>query len=162
MYEMKKFYISKQSRLVPTKSSKDFHRERNARYSPDKFQTYNDWFYFIHVDPYVRWIHAFGMIVGIFLYIISLYEFLIFGFGFAPVLKFFLGMFFFYFLPLISHHLYDGGEIKTPASKLIPTLIPVIHINFLTITGRYDQWLRKFIKKYPFTVEAWQLEEKEN
>lgn len=159
---MKKVFVSKQSRLVPSKASRSFHVDRNSNYTPEKFQTYNDWFYFIHIDPYIRWVHAFGMIVGVFLYVISFYEFLIFGLGLAPVIKFLLGMFFFYFLPLISHHIYDGGSIKTPAGKLIPTLIPVIHINFLTITGRYDNWLRNFIKKYPFTIEAWQLEERDN
>lgn len=157
---MNKAYISRHSRLVPTKSSREFHLERNSRYTPDKFQTYNDWFYFIHVDPFIRWIHAFGMIVGCFLYIISIYEFIIFGFGWAPVIKFFVGMFFFYFLPLISHFIYDGGTAKSTPDKFHSTLIPVIHINLLTITGRYDKWLRQFIQKYPFTVEAWQLEER--
>jgi hypothetical protein len=30
----------------------------------------------------------------------------------------------------------------------------------MTLTGKFDPWLREFIKKYPFTVEAWKLEEK--
>lgn len=158
---MNKVYFSRHSRLVPTKSSREFHLERNARYTPEKFQSYNDWFYFIHVDPFIRWIHAFGMIIGCFLYIISIYEFIIFGFGWAPVIKFFAGMFFFYFLPLISHFIYDGGTAKSTPDKFHSTLVPVIHINLLTITGRYDKWLRKFIQKYPFTVEAWQLEERD-
>ncbi len=76
------------------------------------------------------------------------------------VIIFFSGMFFFYFLPLISHFIYDGGTAKSTPDKFHSTLIPVIHINLLTLTGRYDNWLRNYIQKYPFTVEAWELEER--
>ncbi len=158
---MAKIYVSKITRIIPTRESRSIHADRIAKYTPDKFQTYNDWFYFIHVDPVVRWIHAFGMVVGTFLYVISAYELIIFGFGLSFLVKFFVGMFFFFFLPSISHFVYDGGGARSTPDKFHSTLIPVIHINLMTLTGKYDQWLRKFIQKYPFTVEAWKLEEKE-
>lgn len=149
------------SRLIPNQESRAFHMERNQKFTADKFQIYNDWFYFIHVDPIIRWIHAVGMVLGFILYYFSAYEWWIAGFSTSVVAKFFVGVFFFYFLPLISHYIYDGGSAKSTPDRFHSTLIPVIHINLLTLTGRYDKWLRKFIQKYPFTVEAWQLEEKE-
>lgn len=153
---------SRFSRLIPSRESRAFHVSRNAVYTPDKFETYNDWFYFIHVDHYLRWIHAVSMVIGFFLYFIAAYKLWIFGFKLDTFATFFVGMFFFYFLPLISHYIYDGGSAKSTPDKFHSTLIPVIHINVMTLFGTYDSWLRKFIVKYPFTTEAWQLEEKQN
>lgn len=152
---------SKFTRLIPSQESRAFHTNRNLNFTVDKFQTYNDWFYFIHVDAIIRWIHAIGMVLGFILYYFSAYEWWIAGFSTSVVIKFLIGVFFFYFLPLISHYIYDGGSAKSTPDRFHSTLIPVIHINLLTLTGRYDKWLRKFIQKYPFTVEAWKLEEKE-
>ncbi|WP_408098109.1 hypothetical protein ACJVC5_04065 [Peredibacter sp. HCB2-198] len=152
---------SKFTRAIPSRESRAFHMERNRIYTPDKFQNYNDWFYFIHVDPFTRWIHAIGMVIGVILYYFSAYELWLTGFSFSVVVKFLVGVFFFYFLPLISHYIYDGGSAKSTPDRFHSTLIPVIHINLLTLTGRYDKWLRKFMVKYPFTREAWQLEETE-
>ncbi len=153
---------SKHSRLFPSRESRAFHIARNAKFTPDKFENYNDWFYFIHVDHYLRWTHAISMMVGFFLYFISAYKLWIFGLKLDTVLTFFFGMFFFYFLPLISHYIYDAGTAKSTPDKFHSTLIPVIHINVMTLTGSYDRWLRKFVEKYPFAHEAWALEEKEN
>lgn len=153
------FLIPKSARLIPTAESRKFHQARNEQFTPEKFEHYNDWFYFIHVDPFLRWIHAIGMMIGFILYFFAAYEFWIFGFTFGVVANFMVGVFFFYFLPLISHYIYDGGSAKSTPDKFHSTLIPVIHINLLTLTGQYDKWLRKFIEKYPFTMEAWQLEE---
>lgn len=156
---MQSYLRSKFSRLIPNSESRAFHRARNAQYTPEKFNSYNDWFYFIHVDHYLRWIHAVSMVIGFFLYFISAYKLWIFGLKADTVITFFVGVFFFYFLPLISHFIYDGGTAKSTPDKFHSTLIPVIHINLMTLTGTYDSWLRKFMVKYPFTQDAWQLEE---
>lgn len=157
---MKTNLIPKSARILPTKESRQFHRFRNDIYTVEKFQSYNDWFYFIHVDPFIRWVHAIGMVIGLILYFIAGYKFWILGFNLEVAVIFFCGIFFFYFLPLISHFIYDGGTAKSSPDKFHSTLIPVIHINILTLSGRYDLWLRSFIAKYPFTVEAWELEER--
>lgn len=157
---MQSHLAPKSSRLLPSKDTRAFHLDRNGKYGPEKFQSYNDWFYFIHIDPILRWWHAGGMVIGSLFYIFAALDFWVFGLTLAMTIKIFVGVFFFYCLPLISHYIYDGGTAKSSPDKFHSTLIPVIHINLLTLTGRYDQWLRKFIEKYPFTTEAWQLEEK--
>lgn len=157
---MKTRLTPRKTRIVPSRESRNFHFKRNAQYSPDKFETYNDWFYFIHVDPIVRGIHAFGMVFGFIFYFFSAYTIWIRGFGWDAIVQFLSGAFFFYFLPLISHYTYEGNAAKATPDKFLSTLIPVIHINLLTLTGTYDHWLRRFIQKYPFTMEAWDLEEK--
>jgi len=158
---MKKILIPKNSSFIPRQKNREFHKNRNINYTADKFNSYIDWFYFIHIDPYARRIHAFGMVIGTFLYFICAYKIWIFGFSIEIIIQIFLAAFFFFYLPLISHYIYDGGKAKSTPDMFLPTLIPVIHINLLTISGRYDKWLRKFILKYPFTIEAWGLEEKE-
>lgn len=156
---MKTYLIPRSARLIPNRETRSLHQSRNEMYKPDKFDSYNDWFYFIHVDPYIRWIHAIGMMIGVFLFIVSAYEFFLFGFKWTAVIEFLIGVLFFYFLPLISHYIYDGGSAKSTPDRFHSTLIPVIHINLMTLTGTYDRWLRKFIQKYPFTYEAWDLRE---
>lgn len=157
---MKTKLVPEYSQLVPSKDLRQIHQERQHLYPAEKFETYNDWFYFIHVDPIIRWWHAIGMMVGFLFYIIAGYETWILGLSWKVAIEILIGVFFFYFLPLISHFLYDGGSAKSTPDKFHSTLIPVIHINLLTLTGRYDKWLRKFILKYPFTTQAWKLQER--
>lgn len=152
-------YKSKQFKIFPSEKSRAFHIKRNQIYTQDRFEKYNDWFYFIHLDPATRWIHAIGMIIGSFLYLISAYQVWIFGISFSVFILILTAMFFFFFLPLISHYIYDGGEAKSTPDKFISTFIPVVHINLMTLTGTFDSWLARFIEKYPFTVEAWDLVE---
>jgi hypothetical protein len=157
---MKKL-IPRTSRMIPSRGLRELHLKRNSEYRLEHFKSYVDWFYFIHVDPVVRWWHALGMVAGGVLYILSFIDLIFNGFSLNAVLLFFGGMFFFYFLPLISHYFYDGGTAKSTPDRFHSTLIPVIHINFLTLSGRYDPWLNSFIEKYPFTVEAWDLIERD-
>lgn len=157
---MKTKLIPKSSLLFPNKKTRLFHLERNSQYGKEKFQSYNDWFYFIHVDPILRWWHAIGMTIGTLFYIVAAFDAWFIGLSWAVAIEIFIGVFFFYFLPLISHFFYDGGTAKSSPDKFHSTLIPVIHINLMTLTGQYDSWLRKFIIKYPFTKAAWELEER--
>lgn len=157
---MKTNLIPRSSRLVPTRETKEFHLRRIKNFPPEKFETYNDWFYFIHVDPFTRWVHAIGMVIGLILYFIAGYKFLILGLKMEVVFTFLSGALFFFYIPMASHYFYDGGTANSTADKYHSTFLPVVHINLLTLTGRYDAWLRTFIKKYPFTVEAWELEDR--
>lgn len=157
---MKSELIPKSSRFLPNKSTRLFHLERNLQYGPEKFQTYTDWFYFIHVDPVIRWWHALGMVLGMIFYVFAGLDAWVFGLSWFMGLKILIGACFFYFLPLLSHFIYDGGSTTSTPDKFHSTLFPVIHINLMTLTGQYDPWLRTFIEKYPFTFAAWDLTEK--
>ncbi len=148
------------SHILPSAKVKLIHEERNAAYTADKFQNYNDWFYFIHIDPVLRWWHSFGCIIGSFFFVRLGFSLYYGGLSWEAGRYYLLGVFFFYVLPLISHLVYDGGSAKSTPDKFHSTLLPVIHINYLTVTGQYDKWLRKFKDKYPFTDEAWKLEER--
>ena len=118
------------------------------------FKTYNDWFYFIHIDPAQRIVHAFGMFAGSYFFIMLFLEW-----SFKSIVYYLLGVFFFYVLGIISHLIYDKGTAKSDPKYFIPTFIPVIKFNILTSLGIYDNSLRRFCDKYPFTVKAYDLVE---
>lgn len=146
--------LPKKSRFYPSASLREFARRRNAAYPKEFFQTYNEWFYFIHIDPIQRFIHVFGMITGL-----IFFGLMIINWGLISFIYYILGAFFFYGIGIISHLIYDKGSAKSERKYLLTTFYPVIRINVLTLFGRFDQDLRKFINKYPFVKDAYELEE---
>lgn len=148
----KKILVPRYSSFIPTKQQRIHAAEINNRYPIDRFANERDWFFFFHVDPAIRIIHAFGMNIGLvfFLWAIlewSLLSFLLWG----------VGVFFFYYLGVLTHILYDGGSAKVEQRHLITTFWPVMAMNFRTTFGRYDKELRHFIQQYPFTFQAHDL-----
>lgn len=146
--------VPKNSRFFPSKEQRNLSSQRIKEYPPEKFETYNDWFFFIHIDPVQRFIHAFGMYVGSFFFIMIFIEWSKLSF-----LYYLLGVFFFYGLGVISHAIFDKGTAKSEPKYFITTLKDVIYFNLATTFGFYDKALRRFIKKYPFVIDAYQLEE---
>ena len=149
---MKTVLIPKGSRLVPTKKLRSKARNRIQKYPESLFECYADWFFFVHIDPVQRYIHAIGMIIGIIFYIIVIIEWSIYS-----IIYYLIGAFFFYGLGVVSHILYDSSLGRSRVRNYHQTLFPVIKFNLRTLFGNYDQKLREFIHKYPFTLEAFDL-----
>ncbi len=146
--------IPLEARFFPSKEQRLNSKRRNQEYTKDDFETYNDWFYFIHIDPAQRFVHAFGMYVGTFFFAMIFIEWSI-----LSILYYLLGVFFFYVLGIISHFIYDSASAKSEPKYFLHTLIPVIKFNLLTTFGGYDKSLRAFTKKYPFVIKAYDLVE---
>jgi hypothetical protein len=127
--------------------------KRVEAYGPEKFETYGDYFFFVHIDPIQRFWHSFGMIVGTFFFFMLFY-----AWNLWSILYYVLGVFFFYGFGVISHAYYDGHSGRSEAKFFHITTPVVIKINLLTLTGLYQWYLKKFISKYPFTVEAFDME----
>lgn len=144
--------IPKHTRVFPTEKSRTHAANINYQFGPSDFDSYNDWFYFIHIDPIQRIIHAIGMVIGSIMYLIMLYEWSLWS-----IIYYFIGTFFFYILGVISHIIYDKGTARSEGKYIITTFWPVIRINLLTITKKYDHDLREFVKKYPFVKDAHEL-----
>ena len=153
---MSKILIPRYSTLIPNKKSVDFFSGIPKKFPPEKFDKYTDWFYFTHLDPVQRIIHAYGMIFGYAIYLFCFYS-LFFNFGIMTVLIFLVGVFFYYGTGVISHKLYDNGAGKTSPEYFYETFETVHRFNFQTLFGTYDKALRKFITKYPFVMEAYDL-----
>jgi len=149
-----KVLVPRHSRLFPSQEFREECRQRIAAHPPNRFETYNDWFYFIHIDPVQRWIHAFGMFVGTFFFGAMLWAWSWWSLPFYG-----LGVFFFYGFGVISHKIYDRGEAKSDPKYFLTTLWPVIAINLTTVLFLYDRQLRTFVLKYPFVREAFDLVE---
>ena len=146
--------VPKNSRFYPSKEQRELAAKRVNSFTPEKFDAYNDWFYFIHIDPVQRLIHAFGMYVGLYLFVMIFIEW-----STLSWLYYILGVFFFYVLGIISHQIYDKGQAKSEPKYFLPTFMVVIKFNLQTTFGFYDKGLRDFVKKYPFVKEAYELEE---
>jgi hypothetical protein len=82
------------SRLVPNKKSRTFHLERNNKYFHDQFESYNDWFYFIHIDPVIRWWHASGMVAGLGFYALAAFQAMTIGLSWTVFIEAIIGVFF--------------------------------------------------------------------
>ena len=146
--------LPKYSCFFPNNLAREKARQRVLNYPPESFESYNDWFFFIHIDPVQRFIHAFGMYVGLYFFFM-----IVIDWGPRSFYYYLVGVFFFYGLGVVSHAIFDKGTAKSHPKFFLSTLPIVIKFNLLTTFGQYDNELRKFIKKYPFVADAYELEE---
>lgn len=151
--------MSHRKTLFPTAADRASSISRIAEYSRQMFETEEDFFYFTHIDPNLRFWHALGFAVGLPLFGISI-GMMVFGMPFYAALLWGAGILFFYGFGWISHSLYDGGYGRTVKFSYWQSIIWVVKINMQTLLGTYDKGLNQFICKYPFVVEAWELDKK--
>jgi hypothetical protein len=151
---MKK-YRPKNTRWIMDPTTRALNLKRVSSFGPDKFDSYQDYFFFVHIDPIQRFWHSMGMIVGLFFFYMLFYSWDLWS-----ILYYFLGVFFFYGVGVLSHAYYDGHSGKSEIRYFHVTTPTVIKINLLTLTGLYQNYLKKFIQKYPFTVDAFDMEGK--
>jgi hypothetical protein len=127
--------------------------ERNRVYGEDRFDSFEDRFFFLHIDPIQRCWHALGMFGGLLFYGLAILAWNERSLGWAA-----LGVFFFYGFGLMSHLLYDGGTGRSDQGRFRRSTPVVIEINLRSTFGTYSRKLEKFIEKYPFVTEAYDLE----
>ncbi|MBT3586009.1 MAG: hypothetical protein HN509_13970 [Halobacteriovoraceae bacterium] len=143
---------SKKWRLAT--SDRDRNSARMLAHPPERFETYQDWFFFSHIDPVQRFWHCLGMIIGTPMFLLLFYFW-----NSWSVLFYLLGVFFFYGFGVLSHLYYDGSKGRSEMRNFHLTTWLVIKINYWTFFGFYPKVLGKFVEKYPFTKEAFELEE---
>lgn len=146
-------YRPKNSKWIMDPSTREKNLARVEKYGPENFDSYGDYFFFVHIDPIQRFWHSMGMVVGTFFFFMLFYVWSSWSF-----LYYVLGVFFFYGIGVISHAYYDGHSGRSEVKYFHVTTPVVIKINLLTLTGTYQKYLQKFIKKYPFTLEAFDME----
>ena len=144
------------SRFKPSEDIRAQGLTRNQAYKLEDFENLEDWFFYTHIDPAQRIIHAIGMILGIIFFIQCVFA--LFNQQWLGLFAFYLiGVFFYYVSGIISHQFYDAGTGRSHPKYLLPTFLPVIKINTATLNGSYDRRLREFVAKYPFVHEAYDL-----
>lgn len=146
--------IPSNTRWIPNKASRQASQDRLDRYGADLFESYNEYFFFMHVDPVLRFWHTIGMFAGTLFFVMLAIKWNVWPLNLTYYL---LGVLFFYGFGILSHYAYDGGDAKTGVSRFVSTFPTVVRFNLLTATGLYQRELRKFVAKYPVTVEAYGL-----
>ena len=152
------YLIPRNANLTPTTDQRRNNQKRIEGLSSQNFKKYSDYFFFIHIDPYLRFWHWTGMLIGLYFFTL-LFIGLPSSWSLA-LAKLSLGIFFFYGLALVAHYLYDGGAAKTEPGHFIDSTPTIIYINLLSGIGLYQKRLQRFIAEYPFTVKAFDLIER--
>lgn len=153
----------RRSKWIPTHADRKFAQDRVARWGPEHFETYAEYFFSIHLDPYLRFWHSIGMIVGLIMFSWLISNWIFFHAGWKEdLVLYLLGVLHFYGFGIISHYIYDGGAAKTELGHFWDTTWEVVRFNTLTMTGKYQAELERFLKKYPFLIEAYDLIQIEN
>lgn len=150
--------IPRTTRLVPTRATRDRCYRRIVDHPPERFDSYHDWFYFLHVDPVQRWIHLVGMLLGTWVFYRAALAALGGSYAWAVAL-WVIGCGPFYGFGVLSHWIYDRGAAESDPAYWHITLFSVIYINLATMTGQYGRTLRAFVGRYPWVAEVWELRE---
>lgn len=110
---------------------------------PEKFDTYFDYYVYIHLNTQVVVWHVVGMLSG----------FLFLGLAIAKMswIYLLLHLFCFNIIPLVSHWIYDGIMTPTASGAPLISIWYAIRINMWYLTGSAKRIEAEFIKKYPFT-----------
>lgn len=116
--------------------------------TPDKFETYFDYYVFIHLNSEVVLLHVVGMLLGFIFLALAIIK--------MSWVYLVLHLISFNLIPQVAHWIYDG--IMTPTARGAP-LISIwyaIRINMWYLTGRQEKIEKQFIAKYPFTEAYFQ------
>lgn len=130
-------------------------RARVHGFPPERFATFRDYFFFLHIHPKNRLVHVAGMLLGLPIFGLALYRLDVWS---VPL--FFFGHLFFTGMGVLGHVIYDGTpDARTNRDNALRAFPWVLAINLATLRGTYDAQLRAFVERYPFVTDAWDLVE---
>lgn len=124
-------------------TSKDFRKKTLLELSPDKFESYFDYYVFIHLNSKVVIMHSIGMILGFIFLGLALYHW--------SWIYLLAHLICFNVIPLVSHIIFDGINTPTATGAPLVSIWYAIKINMWYLTGRQKKNEAEFIRKYPFT-----------
>ena len=151
--------VPRATRLVPTRASRDRAFRVIQRNPPERFERYADWFYFLHLDPVLRWIHLVGMVLGTYLFYRG-YAACAAGAWISGCLTAMVGVIPFYYFGVLSHWIYDKAAAASDPAYWHVTFFTVVYINVATASGMYGTTLRRFVDRYPWVAREWDLVER--
>ena len=143
----------------PTSAQRAVARDRVLETPPEAFESFQDYFFFIHIHPLNRAVHVMGMLMGIPIFIASGAWLLAGSWWCVPV--FLVGHVFFTGFGIAGHVLYDGTAMaRTSRANFFKAFPWVVRINLETLTGRYPVRLAAFVERYPWVKDRWDLIER--
>lgn len=129
------------------KNSREDRKEKVNDLMPSNFESYEDYFYYLHLNKNVRIMHLVGMIGGLCLLPYALYTLKWWTF----VLYFVL----FYGFGYISHWLFDGVVSRTAAEAPWKSFLYATKINLLCLRPfKIKKLDEEFYRKYPFVRDV--------
>lgn len=126
-------------------TSKKIRTEAFNAIGPDRFQTPGDYFYFIHLNDTLRWIHSVSFLAACYIFVLSLIKL-------SPSL-FFLQYLTSTIPAVLSHYFCDGFKNKGPFKRPAFTLRMGILLNLKFLFGQLKKEDEFFMQKYPFVNE---------
>ncbi|PKL75932.1 MAG: hypothetical protein CVV27_12855 [Candidatus Melainabacteria bacterium HGW-Melainabacteria-1] len=138
-------------------TSRSFRQKHIKTYQIADFDSFDDYFLYIHLNPAVRWAHAWGAVLGVILLIWGLYMLLAERSWIALI----VGVGLYYGVGFVSHYVFDGvffetgkyqqGSAASPQQTYLQSYRSLIQLILATLSGK-DQALEKaFWARYPHT-----------
>lgn len=124
-------------------TEKEFRKKTLLELSPERFETYFDYYVFIHLNSKVVVMHSVGMLLGFLFLALAIYHW---SWIFLVV-----HLICFNVIPLVSHIIFDGINTPTATGAPLISIWYAIRINMWYLTGRQKKIEEDFIRKYPFT-----------
>lgn len=115
---------------------------------PNDFKNYEDYFYYLHLNPNVRYAHLVGTIIGLLILPFALYT--------LKWWMFLVYFFFFYGFGFLGHWVFDGVVSRTAGEAPWLSFIYASKINLYSLRPKLIRNLDvKFYEKYPFVREVY-------
>lgn len=124
-------------------NSRDDRKAALLSLPPEKFETYFDYYVYIHLNTDVVILHCIGMLLGFFFLALAIIK--------MSWVYLVLHLFTFNIIPLVSHWIYDGIMTPTASGAPLISIWYAIRINMWYLTGQARKKEEAFIRKYPFT-----------
>lgn len=127
-------------------NSKKMRKELINNLTPESFDNYYDYFYYLHLNDHVRLLHVIGMVVGLIVLAFAIY--------YMSFILFIIYSLLFYGMGFISHALFDGTPSKTASEAPWKSFIYATKINILYMLGKCPKLDKEFLEKYPFCAKS--------
>ncbi len=125
-------------------TSRAFRAQHLYDYRPDDFENFADYFFYLHLNHHVQWIHVIGAVGGALLFPITLWL----AYTQHQFVPFILAAALYYGAGFASHWTGDGIVSKTAAS-FWASYACVLKLIGQILTGKISQAEQAFMKKYP-------------
>ena len=132
-----------------TLTKRNYRAQKLAQLTPDMFQSYQDYFIALHLNPKTAFIHSLGVSLGLLMFPYVVYM--------MQWLPFFLYCFFMFGFGFFSHIIFDG--LIAPTNKKVKRYEAnyrcVLKLSWTVMTGKLGQLQRHMFEKYPFLVRIY-------
>lgn len=137
--------------MCKTTTSRAFRKEHLNHYRVYDFDSFEDYFLYLHLNPHIQVIHVLGGVAIVPVFPWVLYSLI----HLHQPLPFVLFSLAFYGAGFLSHWTGDGQISKT-VKAFGPSYLYVILLNFRVITGSQSAYEARFLARYPHTRWVYQ------